>query len=160
MLYGLLALSQWLWSQSRQYRAALAAGIPRDGPAASGPLLEVIRRRSGLKLASARVPRYLRVMDPGISRRRFEELLIVGFDRVGPVIAIGNPADPRPPIGAGRQYFGHGQWQDEVVRHMALARVIVVSLSDTEALGWELDQIRQRGHLAKVLFIVPPDLSN
>ena len=105
------------------------------------------------------MPLYLRVMDPGIVRHRFEELLVFGLAQTGPLIAIGNPSDPRTPIGASRQYFGPGEWQDQVLTHMSHARVIVVSLSTTVALGWELDQIRERGHLHKSLFIVPPGLS-
>ena len=43
---------------------------------------------------------------------------------------------------------------------MAHAKVIVISLSTTEALGWELDQIRERRYLGKAIFIVPPAMSS
>lgn len=158
LLYGLLALSQWLWSLARRTgQPSLQDALAMD----RRPPVLFLRSFTDdqVSLASARVPRYLRVMDPGITRHRFEELLIFGFGNVGPVIAIGNPSDGRPPIGASRQYFGAGDWQGQVLQHMSRARAIVVSLSYTEGLAWELDQIRERGYLPKVLFIVPPELS-
>jgi len=157
-LFGLLALSQRLWTLARRAgQPSLQESLALDGR----PPVLFLRSFADdqVSLASARVPRYLRVVDPGIVRHRFEELLVSGFGSVGPLIAIGDPRDPRPPIGASRQYFGAGQWQDHVLHHMSGASAIVVSLSNTTALGWELDQIRVRGYVKKTLFIVPPALS-
>ena len=159
MLYGLLALAQLLWTLARRAaQPSLEESLAADGR----PPVLFLRSFTDdqVSLASAHVPLYLRAMDPGIIRHRFEELLILGFERVGPLIAVGNPLDPRPPIGAGRQYLGPGDWQDQVIHHMAWAQCIVVGLSNTEALGWELDQIRERGYLPKVLLVVPPALSS
>ena len=157
-LYGLLALAQWLWSKARQRaQSTLRETISLD----KRPPILFLRSFSDdqVSLQSARVPRYLRVMDPGVATHRFEELLVINMSRVGPVIAIGSPSDVRPPIGAGREYLRHDDWHRQVLYFMAQARSIVVSLSATQGLAWELDQIKVGGYTEKTLFIVPPELS-
>lgn len=157
-LYGFLALAQWLWSKARQAaQSTLRETISLD----KRPPILFLRSFTDdqVSLQSARVPRYLRVMDPGLATHRFEELLVVNMSRVGPVIAIGSPSDVRPPIGAAREYLGHDEWQRQVLYFMAQARAIVVSLSATQGLAWELDQIKVGGYTEKTLFIVPPELS-
>lgn len=157
-LYGLLALAQWLWSKARQAaQSTLRETISLD----KRPPILFLRSFTDdqVSLQSARVPRYLRVMDPGVATHRFEELLVTNMSRVGPVIAIGSPSDVRPPIGAAREYLGHDEWQRHVLYFMAQARAIVVSLSATQGLAWELDQIKVGGYTDKTLFVVPPELS-
>jgi hypothetical protein len=156
--YGFLALAQWLWSKARQAaQSTLQETISLD----KRPPILFLRSFTDdqVSLQSARVPRYLRVMDPGVATHRFEELLVTNMSRVGPVIAIGSPSDVRPPIGAAREYLGHDEWQRHVRYFMAQARAIVVSLSATQGLAWELDQIKAGGYTEKTLFIVPPELS-
>jgi hypothetical protein len=158
-MYAFLALARWLRRRARRAaQPSLQEAISLD----KRPPILFLRsfKDDQVSLASARVPRYLRVMDPGVVASRFEEMLVFNYSHVGPVIAIGNPNDAITPIGAGRGYLSHDDWRHQVLDIMSRSRAIVVSLSDTEGLAWELDRIRDHEYLGKALFIVPPELSN
>ena len=87
---------------------------------------------------------------------RLEQVIADELSPVGPVIAIGEPGEAVPKIGASRTYFSDDEWQDGVTEWMDAASVIVVLCGTSQHLGWEIDQIRQRQFLAKTIFVVPP----
>src|SRR5262249_17930339 len=75
-------------------------------------------------------------------------------------IAIGDPRDPTPPLGAARVFVpGEGTgWQD-VVRGLAAASLAVVMCPNKgEGVQWELDLIAQAQGRLRVIFLASPDL--
>ena len=72
VLYGLLALSQWLWTLARRAgQPSLQEVLALD---ARAPVLFLRSFQDDqVALGAARVPLYLRVMDPGIVSHRFED---------------------------------------------------------------------------------------
>ncbi len=74
----------------------------------------------------------------------------------GPVVAIGNPADPLPPYGAAREFFTDETWQSAVAKLARDAQVIVVCLDRTPGIWWEVGHIAELGYLPKTLFLVHP----
>ncbi|HET9872481.1 MAG TPA: hypothetical protein VFP89_07795 [Propionibacteriaceae bacterium] len=158
MMYGLLALADWLWDRSR--RAGQMSLVQITAADRRAPVLFLRSFTDDqVSLTAARVPLYLRILDPGIVAHKFEELIVSRCSQLGPVVAIGRPRDVQPPIGAAREYLADQVWQPYVVNLMDQAAAVVVSLSMTEGLAWELDQIRLRGHLGKTLLVIPPDLT-
>lgn len=98
----------------------------------------------------------------GVGRSRtLDEILLEHGSPYGPVIAIGDPRDPTPPLGAARVFVpeqGNG-WQD-VVRGLAAASKAVVMCPNTgEGVQWELDLIAQAGGRLRTIFLASPDLS-
>jgi hypothetical protein len=116
-------------------------------------------RDDQVKLSGARLPFQLRFFDPGTEAGTLEALLLRVMTPVGPVIAIGNPSDPIPPLGAARSYLADRQWQDVVRNLIREARLVVVGLDDTQGLRWELSEIAAQGAFEKTLVIVPPQLA-
>jgi hypothetical protein len=158
-LYGVLALADWLWDRSRLAgQLTLQEALLLDQRA---PILFLRSFQDDqVSLKAAKLPTYLRALDPGLVAHRFEELLVQDLSYVGPVVAIGNPRDFQRPIGASREYLDNRDWHDEVLQYMKQSRAIVVSLSETHGLEWELTQISCHGYLMKTLFVVPPGLSS
>ncbi|MGE0531431.1 MAG: hypothetical protein AB7G40_03510 [Hyphomonadaceae bacterium] len=98
----------------------------------------------------------------GISRSRtLDELLLEHGSPYGPVIAIGDPRDPVPPLGAARVFVperGNG-WQD-VVRGLVDASKCVVMCPNTGAgVQWELDLIASSAARVNVIFLASPELT-
>jgi hypothetical protein len=98
----------------------------------------------------------------GISRSRtLDELLLEHGSPYGPVIAIGDPRDPVPPLGAARVFVperGNG-WQD-VVRGLVDASKGVVMCPNTGAgVQWELDLIASSTARLNVIFLASPELT-
>lgn len=70
-----------------------------------------------------------------------EEDLAKVFSRIGPFIAIGNPDEKLPELGASRMYVSHENWQTEVHKLMAEAQLIVLRAGVSEGFLWELQSI-------------------
>jgi hypothetical protein len=86
----------------------------------------------------------------------FEEFIVQPLERYGPVVAIGRPGDPMPPLGAYREYVAE-DWQGRVRELMDAARMIAMVLDDTPGLQWELEQVRDLGLERRLLMIVQLD---
>jgi hypothetical protein len=87
---------------------------------------------------------------------RLEEVLAETLYPYGPLIALSNPVDMLPPLGAARENVADADWQRAVEQHMEQASGIVVIIGTTQSLRWEVNQILSKGHLEKCLFVFPP----
>lgn len=97
----------------------------------------------------------------GVGRvRTLDEILLEHGSPYGPVIAIGDPRHPTPPLGAARVFVegGGDKWQD-VVRGLASAsRAVIMCPNHSEGVQWELDLIAEgRGQL-QTIFLASPEL--
>lgn len=97
----------------------------------------------------------------GVGRSRtLDEILLEHGSPYGPVIAIGDPRDPTPPLGAARVFVeGAGeQWQDVVQGLAGASRAIVMCPNHGEGVQWELDLIAQAGGRLQTIFLASPEL--
>lgn len=106
-------------------------------------------------LDKAALPGWVRVVDPGNAQTNLEDVM-QAYATVGPMVAIGRPGDEQPPVGAARRYVQDGEWKSAVTSLMDSAAVIVVGVSDSAGVVWEIEQARDRGHLGKSVFVLPP----
>ncbi len=92
--------------------------------------------------------------------RTLDELLLEHGSPYGPVIAIGDPRDPTPPLGAARVFVeGPGDEWQSVVRGLAGAsRAVVMCPNHGEGVQWELDLISQAGGRLQTIFLASPEL--
>jgi hypothetical protein len=67
----------------------------------------------------------------------YEERLIRAMRAYGPVVAIGQPGERLPPLGAARIYAGDADWQRTVSELAAKARLVVLRPAATESVLWE-----------------------
>jgi hypothetical protein len=75
--------------------------------------------------------------------------------RIGPFVALGNPAEVLPAGGATRMYLDDDGWELGLARLADTARAIVMEPGRTESLHWELEYI-ETGQLQTRLFLVTP----
>ena len=62
----------------------------------------------------------------GFSTTTEEEQLVLALAEVGPVIAVGQPGEELPPLGAVRLNFTHEEWQHEVEDLLRQAALVVI----------------------------------
>ncbi len=97
----------------------------------------------------------------GVSTARtLDEILLEHASPYGPVIAIGDPRDPVPPLGAARIFVpeaGTG-WQQVVSGLVRSSQAVVMCPNDTEGVKWELDLLAKLPDL-KVAYLANPELS-
>jgi hypothetical protein len=157
-LFGLVMVGfgAVLWRIARAFGRARVAGVLR---ADSRPPVLYLRSFGDDALplpiiASARRPLFeffsIRGADP------FEECVAWELDSYGPVIAVGRPGGSLASLGAAREHLPNTAWHEQVAERMHEAGVIVLAPGDTAGLTWELQQIVERGHLRKTIFVFPP----
>jgi hypothetical protein len=105
-------------------------------------------------IVSARIPFLelfsVRGADP------FEETLAWELSTYGPVIAIARPGGSIASLGAAREFLPDATWKQEVADRIASASAIILTIGQTEGLGWEVRRVVESGHLPKAVFIFPP----
>lgn len=87
----------------------------------------------------------------------FEQYLGPAISRaIGPFVALGNPEDALPPEGAARAYAGDDEWQQQFSTLGRTAAAIVMEVSRSENLRWEMTAIHSRGWSEKLFVITRP----
>jgi len=88
--------------------------------------------------------------------RRLELAVTSGLKTLGPVIAIGEPGEKMPDVGAARGYLSTEKWKKAVTSWMKNALMIVVLPAATPGLRWELKRVVDHNHLLKLVILLPP----
>jgi hypothetical protein len=89
-------------------------------------------------------------------RTTWEELILEGLGRIGPVVAMGRPGEPLPEAGAARTYSTEGEWRDRIRNLASDASVVAVVLGSTGGVLEDLELIDELRLWRKVIFLVPP----
>ena len=75
----------------------------------------------------------------------------------GPFVAIGQPGDPVPPLGASRFYVADSDWQEFVTQLLDESVMVLVLAGRTQGLGWELRQCKKHTDPHRLIVLVPND---
>lgn len=87
---------------------------------------------------------------------RMEEALAVRFRDFGPFLAVGEPGEGLPQLGAARAYLSDDQWQAAVLNWIREARLIAMLCGPTRWIHWEMQNIIRFQRLDRVLLLLPP----
>jgi len=95
----------------------------------------------------------------GVGRpHTLDEILLEHASPYGPVIAIGDPNDPIPPLGAARIFVSHDDWRGVVTGLAASSKAIVMCPTGTEGVRWELDHIVSSGAQERTIYLASAHL--
>jgi hypothetical protein len=111
----------------------------------------------GVRLEGSRVRSNLGWM--ALARARgltLEHFLSRALLPLGPLIALGEPEETLPPLGAARSYFEELTWQDAVLGMMRDACLVLVVVNDTPSLIWEIRTLAAERMLEKTILVQPP----
>lgn len=92
----------------------------------------------------------------GVLSLSLETRLANHFRRFGAFVGVRSPAQRFPLLGATRVRFSDGSWQNDVLKLLDAANLIVVLAGVTESAVWELQAIVQRNYLQKAIIVFPP----
>lgn len=82
-----------------------------------------------------------------------EEQLAEALTPIGRVIAVGRPGERLPSVGATRLYFADREWQGNVARLIADARLVVIRAGQTPGLIWEAQWLAAHAAPQRVLLL-------
>jgi hypothetical protein len=136
---SLLVPALALWRTGRRHFAKTAkAALSRD---ARSPIL------------------YLRSFSQDKTHRNSEDAFAKLFAPIGPLVAIGDPTDRLPELGAYRDYVPDDEWQDVVTSYIREARLVLLSIGRTPGLAWELARCRELLSPSRLIVLVSCDES-
>jgi hypothetical protein len=81
------------------------------------------------------------------------ETLLADAFRADGLICLGKHGEA---IGAGRIEVSDSEWQADVKKLVARAAVVLVVPSTSEGTMWEINYLKENGHLPKSIFVMPP----
>jgi hypothetical protein len=88
----------------------------------------------------------------------FEEYLMIAISKqVGPLVALGNPEDDLPPVGAAREYVRDDKWTVQFEQVSEAAQYILMEVTMSQGLEWELNSLSVRRLGDKLLIFTPPN---
>jgi hypothetical protein len=85
-----------------------------------------------------------------------EQRLARTLRKVGPVVAVGDPTEDVPELGAVRMYAADEDWQVKVEELSARAGVVLLQTGASQGLGWELGHVISLGAPERVILALPP----
>jgi hypothetical protein len=86
----------------------------------------------------------------------WEKPLVDAAFEVGPVVAIGKPGETRASLGAARDYVGDDEWKEHARRWMDAAQAIILTIGETQGVGWEAINLVKERWLGKTVLVLPP----
>lgn len=83
-----------------------------------------------------------------------EEQLERALRPIGPLVAIGQPDEKLPMLGAARIYTSDGDWQGTVLQLIRTSELVLVGLGLSEGLLWEIEQVVRLLPPEKIVLLV------
>lgn len=90
-----------------------------------------------------------------IGKAVFEEEITRTLAQYGPVVAIGQPGESLPSLGAAREYLTHDDWQSRVSSLVSASSLVVLIAAETPGVAWELEHILERSAHGKLVLLMP-----
>jgi hypothetical protein len=98
----------------------------------------------------------------GLGRaQELDELILEAGAPFGPIIAIGDPRNPIPPLGAARIFVRNADqdWKSVVADLIAACRAVVICPHTSSGVAWEIEQVRPPTVLARTIILASPKMS-
>ena len=84
-----------------------------------------------------------------------EEQIAFAVNKFGPLIAIGDPKESIPQLGASRVYTEHESWKDVVINLIKLSQLVILRVGDTPGFWWEVEMVLKNKSPLKLIFLLP-----
>lgn len=109
-------------------------------------------RQSSTHVAKMRYGIPLYVFRPSAHEMRLASVL----KRIGPVVAIGQPGEDLPDLGAYRLYVENDYWKAEVLRLVNSAKLVVIRVGPTLGTYWEIVKVFRNVPCEKIILYFEP----
>ncbi len=84
-----------------------------------------------------------------------EEQLATVLNEIGPFVAIGDPRESLPDLGATRIYVGGDDWQARVTDLVSRAALVIMRAGTYEGFWWEFGLVRASVRPERLLLLIP-----
>jgi hypothetical protein len=91
--------------------------------------------------------------------KTYEERLARALRKIGPFVAVGDPAERLPLLGAGRMYAADEDWQATVGELIGRAGVVLLHTGEGDGFDWEVHHVIGRCAPERAILSLPLDAS-
>ena len=91
--------------------------------------------------------------------KKTELSLTSALSDIGPLVAVGEPGEELPPLGATRFYFENHEWKERVKELMSMSGLVVIHPSNTDGVEWEIAAVKQNVPPERIVFVLASWLS-
>jgi len=99
----------------------------------------------------------VRIAPSGRVVRTYEERLAYALRTIGPFVAVGDPTERLPLLGAARIYAGDEDWQAAVGELIGRAAVVLLHAGKGDGFAWEVRHVTECGAPERVILSLPLD---
>jgi hypothetical protein len=89
--------------------------------------------------------------------RSYEEQLSRTLRPFGPFLAVGQPKENKPTLGAAKFYFDDESWKESIISLFGKARFVFLHIGTSENFLWELGEVVRRVEARKIILCLPMD---
>lgn len=113
------------------------------------------------KLAAVSFDPFVKLAAGVGTAKTMDEILLENASPYGPVIAIGDPRDPTPPLGAARIFVPgeDNNWQAVVSSLVSAAKCVVMCPTTSAGVRWELELLARSNATGKTIFLANPEIA-
>jgi hypothetical protein len=91
--------------------------------------------------------------------KTYEQRLARALRKIGPFVAVGNPAERLPLLGAARMYAADEDWQATVGELIGRAGVVLLHAGEGDGFTWEVQHVIKHCAAARAILSLPLDAS-
>lgn len=84
-----------------------------------------------------------------------ESRLADHFTAIGPFIAVGEPKDKSPHLGAARVALSNDAWQGSVLDWIGSSKLVLIMAGATHWIGWEMGKVLEMGAAQRAIVLFP-----
>lgn len=84
-----------------------------------------------------------------------EEQISFAINNFGPLIAIGNPSESIPQLGASRIYAENSKWKDVVTDLIQTSQLVILRVGETPGFWWEVKTVLNNKDPQNITFLLP-----
>jgi hypothetical protein len=87
--------------------------------------------------------------------KTYEQRLAHALHKIGPFVAVGNPTEGLPLLGAARAYAADEDWQETVDELTDRAGIMILHAGEGEGFGWEVHHVLEYDTPERVIVSLP-----
>ena len=144
-----------LIKHGRRMLARSATQVRRDDPRRPVLYLRPFKGDGTVMALSLLKSRRKLELPPGW--RTYEQKLARAVRAIGPLVAVGNPSEGRPQLGAARHYVPDPEWQSTISRLIEDSQLIILHVGDSDGVLWELSRVVETVNPGKLIISLPTD---
>jgi hypothetical protein len=149
------AVALWLFTLGRRMRVSGAERVLAED--AREPILYLRPFGSDHAEIARRLSSWVRISPREGFEKTYEQRLARTLHKIGPLVAVGDPTERLPLLGAARTYAPDESWQETVDELTAKAGVVMLHAGESEGFSWEVHRVIGLNAPERVILSLPLD---